>query len=295
MSERAQGESVEAQSQKWNRTVRDAVYGVAVGDALGVPVEFEERDTFAIEGMIGGGVCGKPAGTYSDDTSLTMATSNSIRICGGIDIEDMCERYRAWIEDGAYVVDGKPFGIGATTAEALATGRGQGGIDDNGNGSLMRIIPLAFVKNITDEQIEAVSAITHAHEIAKRACVIYVRFAQRLLEGGLTAGGGVVTSASADLPHEAPFERLADIASLDRVDIRSTGYVVDTLEAALWCLATTDTYAACVLKAVNLGGDTDTVGAVAGGLAGIVYGRAGIPKEWISALRGRGILEASLF
>lgn len=274
------------------RTVKDAVYGVAVGDALGVPVEFKARDTYRIDGMTGGGTYDKPAGTFSDDTSMTLATANSIRICGGIDLDDMRERYRVWLFDGAYVPDGDVFDVGNTTAVALRSGKGQDGERDNGNGSLMRIVPLAFVEDVTDEQIEAVSAITHSHEIAKRACVIYVRFAQALLDGASIAEA---ISALGDLAAAAPFDRVARIADLARDDIGSTGYVVDTLEAALWCLATTGSFESAVLAAVNLGGDTDTVGAVTGGLAGIAYGYKAIPPAWIRALRGRGILEASLF
>lgn len=274
------------------RTVKDAVYGVAVGDALGVPVEFKARDTYRIDGMTGGGTYGKPVGTFSDDTSMTLATANSIRICGGIDPGDMRERYRAWLFDGAYVPDGDVFDVGNTTAVALRSGQGQKGERDNGNGSLMRIVPLAFVEDATDEQIEAVSAITHAHEIAKRACVIYVRFAQELLGGASVAQA---ISALGERVAAPPFNRVSRIADLSRDDIGSTGYVVDTLEAALWCLATTDSFEGAVLAAVNLGDDTDTVGAVAGGLAGIVYGYDAIPSAWIRALRGRGILEASLF
>lgn len=274
------------------RTLRDAVYGVAVGDALGVPVEFRARDSYRIEGMVGGGTYEKPAGTFSDDTSLTLATANSIRICGGIDTDDMRERYRAWLEDGAYVVDGDVFDVGRTTASALRAGHGLDGERDNGNGSLMRAVPLAFVDGITDVQIEAVSAITHAHTIAKRACVIYVRLAQRLLTGASVAE---VIGAMGERGCAKPFERLPNIASFSRDEISSTGYVVDTLEAALWCLATTDTFEDAVLAAVNLGEDTDTVGAVTGGLAGIVYGIDAIPSAWIGALRGRGIMEACLF
>ena len=242
--------------------------------------------------MTGGGTYDKPAGTFSDDTSMTLATANSIRICGGIDLDDMRERYRAWLFDGAYVPDGDVFDVGNTTAVALRSGKGQDGERDNGNGSLMRIVPLAFVEDVTDEQIEAVSAITHSHEIAKRACVIYVRFAQALLDGASIAEA---ISALGDLAAAAPFDRVARIADLARDDIGSTGYVVDTLEAALWCLATTGSFESAVLAAVNLGDDTDTVGAVTGGLAGIAYGYEAIPPAWIRALRGRGILEASLF
>lgn len=276
-----------------DRTVRDAVYGVAVGDALGVPVEFRERDSYCIEAMTGGGSHERPTGTFSDDTSLTLATCNSIRICRDIDVDDMRMRYRAWLFDGAYAADGDVFDVGRTTAVALECGRGQAGGRDNGNGSLMRIVPLAFAPGVTDWQIEDVSAITHAHEVSKRACVIYVHLARRLLAGDSVAGA--IDAVVGSRESAAPFERLVHVAGLTRDEVRSTGYVVDTLEAALWCLATTSRFEDAVLTAVNLGGDTDTVGAVTGGLAGIAYGYDAIPREWIGSLRGRGILEACLF
>lgn len=271
------------------RTLRDAIYGMAVADALGVPGEFRSRGTYRIEGMVSGGAHRQPAGTFSDDTSMALASCDSIRELGHVDCEDMREKFVAWWREGAYAVNGITFDIGNTVAAALAEGCGRDGDWSNGNGSLMRIIPLAFVDGITDEEIDAVSAITHAHEVSTHACVLYVRLAQELL------AGVSVADALAKLDEGHPYGRLRDIADVSLDEIRSTGYVVHTLEAALWALATTDNYADCVLVCVNMGDDTDTVAAVAGGLAGIVYGLEGIPAEWIEALRGKEIIEACLF
>lgn len=256
-------------------TLRDCIYGQAVGDALGVSYEFKARGTFHCTGMAGFGTHHQPAGTWSDDTSMTIATCDSIREMGRIDIEDMRRRFVQWYREGAYTVDGL-FDIGNTTASALDAGHGRAGERDNGNGSLMRILPLAFT-DADDDQIRAVSAITHAHQISCDACVRMVHAARRLLAG---------------VP-------VADIAvSLDKIpadEIRSGGFVRDTEKAALWCLANTSSYRDCVLAAVNLGDDTDTTAAVAGGLAGIVYGMDAIPNSWLKTLRGMDTIERCLF
>ncbi len=269
--------------------MRDAVYGLAIGDALGVPYEFQVRDTFRAAEPIGGGFHGQLAGTFSDDTSMTLATCESLRAKqGAIDADDMRARFLAWLERGIYAIDGAVFDVGITTRRALDAGRGLDGEHDCGNGSLMRILPLTFTE-ASDGEIAQVSAITHAHPVACRACVAYVHVARDL------AAGATVPEAIARIADTAaPFDRLPGIASLEREQIRSGGYVVDTLEATLWCLATTESYRACVLAAVNLGDDTDTVAAVAGGLAGIVYGKEAIPHAWLDTLRGRDLIERAL-
>ena len=271
--------------------LKDAIMGLAIGDALGVPYEFRARGTYrATEDMVGGGFHGQPAGTFSDDTSMTLATCDSLRATGGaVDVDDMRRRFIAWMEQGAYAIDGRVFDIGGTTAAALRAGVGAAGEHDNGNGSLMRILPLAFT-DATDDQIAQVSAITHAHSTSRRACVTYVHLAR-----DLAAGMSVADAIARIEDTAAPFTRLHDIAGLPRDEIRSSGYVVDTLKAALWCLATTTSYPDCVRAAVNLGEDTDTVAAVAGGLAGIVYGEDGMPSAWLDTLRGRDIIDRCLF
>lgn len=269
--------------------LKAAVYGLAVADALGVPVEFKERGTFHVTDMMGYGTHYQPVGTWSDDTSMTIATCDSIRERGNINLFDMQSKFVAWIGFADYTAGGKVFDYGGTTAQALRIGSGVNNEFSNGNGSLMRILPLAFVPDITNEQIRAVSAITHAHEISKEACVIYVDIAKKLLVG----------EKLIDILHglevDAPFDWLPSIAERTEDEIRSSGYVVDTLEAALWVLANTDSYEEAVLKAVNLGSDTDTVGAVTGGLAGIIYGYDAIPDKWIKALRGKDVIDRCLF
>ena len=260
-------------------TLRDAIFGLAVGDALGVPYEFRPRGSFTCTGMVGHGTHDQPPGTWSDDTSMTLATCDSIRACGRVDTGDMRSRFRAWIDDGAYAIDGVVFDYGNTTARALAAGAGRAGERDNGNGSLMRIAPLAFT-DATDDEVRAVSAITHAHPVSTGACVDMVHVMRALAAGA------------------SPAEAVPDVGVLlaaSEKDLRSGGFVRDTYCAALWCLAVSGSYGECVLRAVNLGEDTDTTAAVAGALAGIAYGIEGIPGEWLSGLRGKDIIERCLF
>ncbi len=259
-------------------TLRDAVYGQAVGDALGVPYEFLPRDSFACTDMEGFGSHDKDLGTWSDDTSMALALCDSIRELGRIDCDDIRERFRAWYLDDKYTVDGL-FDVGNATAAALEIGHGMTGERDNGNGSLMRTIPLAFT-DASDLEIAAVSAITHAHPISTDACIEAVHIARALASGAALI--------------EAVGSR-ASLKDTPRSKISSGGYVLDTLQAALWCLLTTDDYASCVLTAVNLGRDTDTTASVAGAFAGIVYGYDAIPAGWIADLRGKDIIDACLF
>ena len=256
------------------KTLRDAVYGVAIGDALGSPVQFKIRDTFPyVKEMLYCDSFHKKAGTWTDDTSLTLALCDSIRKKKTINTKDILKRFRKWLNWGKYTQDGKPFDIGKTCYCAIKSGKGLDDFNSNGNGSLMRIIPLAFVENITDQKIVEVSAITHAHTIACEACKIYIHIARDLIND----------------------KSISEAVTRQREEIKSTGYVVDSLEAALWSLLKTNSFRDAVETAVNLGGDADTIGAVTGGLAGIIYGIEGIPKEWIEALRKKKIIEKYLF
>jgi hypothetical protein len=247
-----------------NQSLKAAVYGLAVADALGVPYEFLTRGSFKAIEMVGYGSHQQPAGTWSDDTSLVLATCDSIREKGKIDPVDMQQRFKHWLFEGAYTPDGLTFDVGNATREALTSGHG-----------------------LSD--IEAVSSITHAHATSVEACLLYVAIARRLLKGQQ------LPEILLGLETSTTYARLQTLADLTEDDIRSSGYVVDTLEAALWCLLTSTSYPETVLKAVNLGDDTDTVAAVAGGLAGIIYGLEGIPDNWLAQLRHKELLESCLF
>lgn len=281
---------------KMNSTkLHDAVFGLAIGDALGVPYEFEARGTFQCTGMTGYGTHNQPEGTWSDDTSMVLATLDSLKSNNGkILPSDMFEKFNHWLLYGDYTAHGEVFDAGIATCNALRTGKPQIGEYDNGNGSLMRILPLAFV-SCTDDEIRAVSAITHGHRISMDACVIYVHVARNLL------AGMSIDEIIPTLQYDKPFDRLHRINQFSAREIKSTGYVVDTLEAALWALShksddadQSRNFRTTLLEAVNLGSDTDTIGAVAGGLAGIIYGLDEV-TDWVKTLQNREELERYLW
>ena len=269
--------------------LKAVVYGAAVGDALGVPFEFLHRGTFACEGMSAGGFHNMPLGTFSDDTSLLIATCDSIRATKGIDIDDMRAKFRQWCYKGAYSADGKVFDVGNATVTALDQGFGCSHERSNGNGSLMRIAPLAFT-DASDDQIREVSAITHAHPISTESCVVFVHILRHVL-GGVPLQDAIAQS----IPKDPHFAFMETIDRLERDSVNSGGFVLHTLEAALWCALNTNSYRDCVLAAVNLGSDTDTTACVAGALAGAIYGYSAIPAEWIDQLRGTQVIDSCLF
>ena len=264
-----------------NQKLYDTVIGFAIGDALGVPYEFKERGSFTCSDMTGYGTHYQPLGTWSDDTSMTLATLSSLKEnAGRIIPEDMRTKFNYWLLYGDFTATGEVFDVGISTTKALRSGKPCIGEHDNGNGSLMRILPLAFLE-CNDDDIRNVSAITHGHWISMEACVILVHIAKRLLDGE------TVENILPTLQYEKPFERLSTIDKLDISRIKSSGYVVDTLEAALWAVSHKGDWSKCfkndVLAAVNLGDDTDTVAAIAGGLAGIIYGLEE-DQKWVDAL-----------
>lgn len=254
------------------------IYGLAVGDALGVPYEFRERGTFECTGMVDGGTHGQYAGTWSDDTSMALCICASIKRLGIIDTADIAYRFRQWLEHGDYTCDGRVFDVGVTCKRAISTGVPAKSYDDCGNGSLMRTAPLAMLDPIEPYDIREVSAITHAHPVAEWSCVALCDILRTIRNVG--------TPAKGDLWH-----RYGYIASRPVEAVKSDGYCEHTLEAAIWCFLNTSSYVDCVLAAVNLGGDTDTTAAVAGAIAGVYYGFGAIPPKWVGRLRGKTVID----
>lgn len=272
--------------------IKSGIMGLVIGDSLGVPYEFKKRDNFKATDMVGYGTFSLPEGTWSDDSSLTLATLDSlITNKGKINLHSIMKNFADWFYNDKYTPHDKCFDTGNTTRNSIM--KFDSGIDlmecggyeemDNGNGSLMRILPLAFIKH-TDEDIFNVSALTHGNIISKVSCLLYIKIAEKLIKNYN------ISDAIKDSYNELgeykikELDRIPTLEELERDEIKSSGYVIDTLEAALWCLLKTNTFRDCALMAVNLGGDTDTVAAVACGLAGLLYGYNSIPKEWIDKI-----------
>lgn len=295
--------------------IKSVMIGHAVGDALGVPVEFSTRVSLKkdpVKDMRGYGSYPVPPGAWSDDTSMSVAALDSLAE-GKIDYEEIMQNFLKWAKLDDYTPTGVMFDIGSTCRKAI--GRfidGERALDcglpyenANGNGSLMRIHPFVLMAWSSERLypewemvVTNASFLTHSHERSVLACKIYARVLFALMREptsesvrcALREAGEIYTDSSEYCVYKRLFS--PDFAELPAHMIRSSGYVVDTLEAAIWCLLTTETYAECVLKAVNLGEDTDTVGAVAGGLAGALYGYDAIPKEWRDKLIRREYIEA---
>ena len=280
--------------------VKDGIIGFIVGDALGVPVEFTPRHVLERDPVVDMreyGTYGQPKGTWSDDTSMTLATMESIKNRKGIYYEDIMDEFIEWYCNAKFTnsEDGL-FDIGISTGNALTDyldgclplNSGGDGEHDNGNGSLMRILPLAYITNIDYETIENVSSLTHSHERSRIACVLYVEIAKSMIENDdLTISEHIDLACdkvkdyyddSEELTH---FRRIFD---RDFDDLSGKGYVIYTLECVLYSLLSTGNYKDAVLKAVNIGGDTDTNAAICGGLAGIYYGYDSIPVDWVEQI-----------
>lgn len=289
--------------------IKAALFGVAVGDALGVPVEFKSRQTIRINpvtDMIGYGTYNLPAGTWSDDSSLSFCLAEALT--QEFDLKVIGQYFVKWYYENYWTPHGNVFDIGIATRQAisrLANGEKPelaGGFEesDNGNGSLMRILPLLF--HLLDKPIndryditKQVSSLTHGHIRSVIACFYYLEFARQLFAGKdkFEIYDNLQTEVSNHLTNHAInpqeislFDKLLkkEIHTLQEDEIQSSGYVLHTLEASIWCLLTTDNYKEAVLKAVNLGSDTDTTGAVTGGLAGLLYGFKNIPEKWLKKI-----------
>jgi ADP-ribosylglycohydrolase len=282
---------------------------LAVGDALGVPVEFMDRSALSqhpVTDMRGHGTWNQPPGTWSDDSSLSFCLAESL--VNGYDPVDIGAKFVSWHSSGYWGAHDKLFDIGVTTRTALgriANGTnpieaGDTGEQSNGNGSLMRIAPASlYFSHETDdilyEQIKEVSSMTHGHFRSILSCFIFSKFLIALFRGEdkhaayqntISATNDLIKRNHFDEFELMPFQWVLSgkLNEMKADNISSSGYVIHTLEASLWCFLTTDSYSEAVLKAVNLGGDTDTTGCVTGALAGVYYGKDAIPESWLEVL-----------
>ncbi len=298
--------------------VKDSLYGFIVGDAMGVPIEFEDREKLInkpVTSMLGYGSHDVEAGVYSDDTSMTLATMDSIiKQNGIINYNDIADKFCNWVNNNEYTATNKIFDIGMTTKYALikyfnnkidATMCGGTNINENGNGSLMRMLPIAlycFYKNIKGDNeiftlVKNSSSITHAHDISILGCYIYVRYVISLLEtkNKISSYNFIKKLDYSMFIEEVKLEYsrilFSDISILNINDVNSSGYVVDTLEAVFWIILNCSSYNESIIGAINLGGDTDTIGAITGSIAGILYGYDNISKRWISKLKNKDYID----
>lgn len=288
-----------------------ALLGLAVGDALGAAVEFKQPGTFEpVTGMIGGGPHGLEPGQWTDDTSMALCLAHSLVARHGFDAGDQMRRYVHWYREGYLSSTGRCFDIGNATRAALNRFEGDGdpfagsaAPDTAGNGSIMRLapVPLFFRSDPRDAVRSAAdsSRTTHAAPEAVDAC--------RYMAGMIVGALGGASKDELLAPRYSPVPGLWDDEPLSpRIDdvangsylrkeppsIRGSGYVVQSLEAALWAFSRSSTFAEGCLLAVNLGDDADTTGAVYGQIAGAFHGVQAIPAQWLEVLTMRSEIEA---
>lgn len=306
---------------------RGALLGLAVGDALGTTLEFMARDRHPLHTeMAGGGPFGLAPGHWTDDTAMALALADSLITCSGFDAPDLMERFVAWWRHGQYSCTDTCFDIGVTTREALSrfeqTGEPFAGTTDPdtaGNGSLMRLAPVALFSlddaSRADEMARDQSRTTHAAAEAVDACGYFVHLLRLAILGeqdvlrprswiggdtdGLRPSVRIEGMNEDRKRHEWTGEPKIQAISTGswrgkiRGEIRSSGYVIHTLEAALWSVGTTSSFEEALILAVNLGHDADTVGAVTGQLAGAMYGASAIPSRWLEPVAWRDEIEVT--
>ena len=288
------------------QVLESSTLGFAIGDAMGVPVEFVSRKELLkkpVTKMLGHGSHDVPPGTWSDDTSMVLATMASLVHKKGFDPNDLADFFCKWLNEAAFTATDEIFDIGTTTKYALlryyhndvdATTCGATGRNENGNGSLMRMLPLAlysYIKKVDVlKLVTEASSITHAHEISILGCYLYVCYVHFLLETNQPDQAFLLLqkislSLFSKEARDAYHRLLSpDFLKLELEDISSTGYVVDTLEATIWVFHHTTDFKSAIIGAINLGDDTDTIGALVGSLAGIYYGSRSFPPAWKKAL-----------
>jgi len=296
--------------------IKDSIYGFVIGDALGVPVEHCSRSFLKkkpVTEMKSYGSHRVSEGVWSDDTSMTLATMDSIIKTKTINYNDMADRFCAYLNNSEYTATGITFDVDMTTNSALksyqqckgdATKCGLTDIENNDNGSLMRMLPIVFYcyyKQSSDSEIFEIvkntSSITHAHEISIMGCYIYVRYLLNLLNGiDKKESYKIIQKLDYSMfknETREVYKRIIreNISTYNEDSINSTNYIVSTLEASLRTILSNNNLKDTILTAVNLGDDTDTVGAITGSMAGILYNYDDIPKSWTEKLKNKEYLD----
>ena len=277
--------------------------GLAVGDALGAPIEFCFRDRPPhICEMTSGGKFNLPAGAWTDDTSMALCLADSLYAHPSFDAKDLLTRFWLWASEGENSSTGKAIGFGQNILQALFDFYRSGTLKagnkhrrSDGNGSIMRLAPLMVLyphdqhngKRVAREQSET----THASSVSADGCECLLGIVQGIFSGQ------TLEESLASLHIDSWHEDIQNIAkrvwkTKTRDEIKSDGYVAHTLEAAVWCVANTSTFEEALVLAINLAHDADTVGAVTGQIAGALYGYSSIPSRWLSVLAKREFIES---
>ncbi len=292
-----------------------ALYGLLVGDALGVPYEFHhpneipsaEQIEFEPPHGFGRSHPSAPPGTWSDDGAQALCLLESLLECGQFNADDFGRRLVKWCDTGYMTPDGQVFDIGITSSQAISALRsgvpalraGRNEETANGNGSLMRVLPLALWHQGTDAELvhdaEHQSQVTHAHLRSQVCCALYVMWARHLFMGTGTWASAVTAVREIYLYKPQYLRELNEIIEYgEQFGPRGTGYVVNTLHSARMALIDSGDYRETVRNAIRFGQDTDTTACVAGGIAGLRYGKQNIPEHWIASLKGKEIVEPLL-
>ncbi len=272
-------------------------WGFIYGDAFGVPVEFLARDSFSIQTLEGYGSWPVPAGTWSDDSAMMFVTMD--HLTRNTSIDDLKRAFCDWKYRGFWTFDHEPsFDVGITISEVLERWEHislneQAKSDEfsNGNGALMRILPIAFFTYKMPEEkvietIQDYASLTHGHIRSTLCSIHYCKVVHALLEGksfieAIELVNDAIAPMLINFPTEKPiFDSIFEAHQLPRNEIESSGYVVHTLEAVYWSLANSKNYYNAIHTAVHLGKDTDTIAALTGGLAGLMYDELNVPDDW---------------
>lgn len=266
--------------------------GLAIGDAVGTTVEFRARDTFEpVTDMVGKGPFNLPAGYYTDDTSMALCLAESLVEHPTLDRNDLLNRFSKWYREGVNSPTGRCFDIGSTTRYGIMSWESTGSVLNNtdswdaGNGSIMRLAP-AVIKYHNDRDMAISTAImqgetTHGSVEACDSCDLLARV---LLTAYVTDDKNAVLNVDTQDHWADSVKNILTTLDVSRDEVKSSGYVIDTLHAALWCFKNTDNFRDAILLATNLGEDADTVAAVTGQIAGAYYGISGIPIMWLDKL-----------
>ncbi len=287
----------------FNEKCHGAFWGLPIGDALGAPVEFARRGSFQpVTDMLSGGYFNLPAGAWTDDTAMAICLAESLLATPLLDPSDLMSRFRGWIEHAENTSTDKTIGVGQNTLRVLCHHIRTGEVfapetrqKSDGNGAIMRLSPVACLHWQNPEEARRIarlqSLVTHYSEKSAAACELLAVLLCKLI-AGTAWNEAIKIQPCSNWPEEVQEIARGTWREKTEPEIQSTGYVIHTLEAALWSVENSSSFSEAVLNAVNLGDDADSVAAVAGQLAGARYGLSEIPSRWLSMLAKKEKLDS---